>query len=98
MNVGGSHRVSSATSARLSVGIEGLLPDLLGQHREGVQDGLAAVDAHRVLQAQAVDVPHEALDTRVGAAPDQDPRPDLLRQLRERGVEDRDLVGRRRWR
>ena len=78
---------------RLPVGIEGLPPRLLRQHLERVQDRLPAVDTDRVLQTQAVDVPHEPLHPGAGVATDQDPRAQVLGQLGQGGVEHLDLVG-----
>ena len=57
----------------ISVGVSGTAPGLLGQHGQGVQDGLAAIDADRILQAQSVDVPQQSLDSRAGIAAHQDP-------------------------
>ena len=83
---------------RAPVGIQCLLPGLLGEHLERVEDGLAAVDADRVLQAQVVDVPDERLDPRAGVATHQHPGPERARAAgpgRRRGPRS---GPRRRWR
>jgi hypothetical protein len=54
---------------------------------------LTPVDTDRVLQPQIVDVPDKPVDARTGVAAHQHLRPDLLRQLSQRRIQHRDLIG-----